>query len=55
MLRALKYAAMVGKVISQHCQDDAYAKNGVMNSGYQSTVLGLPGMDANGRGSHALA
>ncbi len=46
MLRALKYAAMVGKVISQHCQDDAYAKNGVMNSGYQSTVLGLPGMDA---------
>ncbi len=46
MSRVLKYASMFGKVISQHCQDDSFAKNGVMNAGYQSTILGLPGMDA---------
>ena len=45
MLRALKYVQMFDKVISQHCQDDSYAGNGVMNSGYNSTVLGLPGID----------
>lgn len=45
MLRALKYASMFGKVVSQHCQDNSLAKNGVMNSGYNSTVLGLPGID----------
>ena len=46
MSRVLKYASMFGKVVSQHCQDDGFAKNGVMNAGYQSTILGLPGMDA---------
>jgi dihydroorotase len=46
MLRALKYAAMFDKVIAQHCQDDSFAANGVMNAGYYSTILGLPGMDA---------
>ena len=46
MLRALKYAAMFNVVIAQHCQDDAFAGNGVMNAGYYSTILGLPGMDA---------
>lgn len=46
MLRALKYAAMFGKVVAQHCQDDAFTAGGVMNSGYYSTILGLPGMDA---------
>ncbi|MFH1616720.1 MAG: dihydroorotase [Planctomycetota bacterium] len=45
MLRALKYAAMFDTVIAQHCQDDSLAGSGVMNSGYYSTVLGLPGMD----------
>ncbi|HUV64333.1 MAG TPA: dihydroorotase [Sedimentisphaerales bacterium] len=45
MLRALKYAAMFGLVIAQHCQDDAIAGDGVMNSGYYSTILGLPGID----------
>ncbi len=45
MLRALKYAAMFDVVIAQHCQDDSFAGGGVMNSGYYSTILGLPGMD----------
>jgi len=45
MLRALKYAAMFDVVIAQHCQDDDFAGNGVMNSGYYSTILGLPGID----------
>jgi dihydroorotase len=45
MLRAMKYAAMFDVVVAQHCQDDSIAGNGAMNSGYYSTVLGLPGMD----------
>ncbi len=45
MLRALKYADMFDVVIAQHCQDNAFAANGVMNSGYYSTILGLPGID----------
>jgi len=31
--------------VAQHCQDDKIAGGGVMNSGYYSTILGLPGMD----------
>ncbi|KPJ65783.1 MAG: hypothetical protein AMJ43_09965 [Coxiella sp. DG_40] len=46
MLRALKYAAMFNVVIAQHCQDDGFAGSGVMNAGYYSTILGLPGADA---------
>ncbi|MCL5278846.1 MAG: dihydroorotase [Planctomycetes bacterium] len=46
MLRALKYAKMFDVVIAQHCQDDSFAAHGVMNAGYCSTILGLPGMDA---------
>ncbi len=45
MLRALKYAGMFDVVVAQHCQDDRIAANGVMNSGYYSTILGLPGID----------
>lgn len=45
MLRAMKYASMFNVVISQHCQDESLAKNGVMNAGYYSTILGLPGLD----------
>ncbi|NLW85222.1 MAG: dihydroorotase [Phycisphaerae bacterium] len=48
MLRAMKYASMFNTVVSQHCQDNALVKNGVMNAGYNSTVLGLPGMDPLG-------
>jgi len=46
MLRALKYAAMFDVVIAQHCQDNSFAGNGVMNAGFHSTILGLPGADA---------
>jgi dihydroorotase len=46
MLKALKYASMLKNVvISQHCQDNSLAGAGVMNAGYNSTVLGLPGID----------
>jgi len=46
MLRALKYAKMFDVVIAQHCEDEAFAAKGVMNAGYYSTILGLPGIDA---------
>ncbi len=45
MLRALKYASMFDVFVAQHCQDDRIAANGVMNSGYYSAILGLPGSD----------
>jgi len=45
MLRALKYSTMFDVVIAQHCQDDGFAGKGVMNSGYFSAILGLPGLD----------
>jgi dihydroorotase len=45
MLRALKYAAMLDTLIAQHCQDNSLGAEGVMNSGYNSTILGLPGID----------
>lgn len=46
MLKALKYASMLKNVvISQHCQDNSLAGAGVMNAGYNSTILGLPGID----------
>jgi dihydroorotase len=43
MLRAMKYASMFNTRRAQHCQDNSLVKNGVMNAGYNSTVLGLPG------------
>jgi dihydroorotase len=46
MLRAMKYATMFNVVIAQHCQDNSFAGTGVMNAGYFSTILGLPGIDA---------
>ena len=45
MLSALKYAKMFDVVIAQHCQDNSLGADGVMNSGYNSTILGLPGID----------
>ncbi len=43
MSRALKYAQMFGLVITQHCQDNSLGSRGVMNAGYNSATLGLPG------------
>jgi len=37
---------MFDRVVAQHCQDDRIVGQGVMNAGYYSTILGLPGMDA---------
>jgi len=45
MQRAMKYASMFNVVLAQHCQDNAFAGKGVMNSGYYSAILGLPGID----------
>ena len=45
MLSALKYVKMFDVVIAQHCQDNSLGADGVMNSGYNSTILGLPGID----------
>lgn len=44
MRRALEYAAMFNKPIIQHAQDLPMTKGGVMNEGFTSTTLGLPGM-----------
>jgi len=44
MLRALKYASMFDVVVAQHCEDTGYGE-GVMNSGYTSSILGLGGID----------
>jgi len=43
MLRALQYASMFDKPVMEHCEDNNLA-GGCMNSGYEATVLGLPGM-----------
>jgi len=44
MTMALKYAAMFGLVVAQHCEDQGFANQGVMNAGYLSSILGLPGI-----------
>ncbi len=44
MRRALEYAAMFGRPIIQHAQDIPLTRGGVMNEGFTSTALGLPGM-----------
>ncbi|RUL85725.1 dihydroorotase [Tautonia sociabilis] len=44
MKRALQYASMFNKVIMQHCQVMELTEGGVMNGGFQSMRLGIPGM-----------
>ncbi|TYP52478.1 dihydroorotase [Thermosediminibacter litoriperuensis] len=43
MRRALLYASMFDRVVIDHCEEPALSEGGVMNEGYISTVLGLPG------------
>ena len=46
MRRALQYAKMFDRVIMQHCQVPELTEGGVMNEGFESMKLGLPGMPA---------
>ena len=48
MRRAVEYARMVGVPVLDHCQDYNLAGSGVVNEGYWSTLLGLPGWPAAG-------
>ncbi len=43
MLLAMRYAKMAGLLLMQHCQDPLLSGHGVMNEGFQSTVLGMRG------------
>ncbi len=46
MRRALEYSKMFDRVIMQHCQVPELTVGGVMNEGFESTRLGMPGMPA---------
>ncbi len=46
MRRALQYARMFDRVIRQHCQVPELTTGRVMNEGFESMKLGLPGMPA---------
>jgi dihydroorotase len=46
MRHALEYAKMFDRVIMQHCQVPELTEGGVMNEGFESVRLGLPGMPA---------
>ncbi|CAN5517861.1 dihydroorotase [soil metagenome] len=48
MRRAVEYARMVGVPVMDHCQDYNLVGNGVVNEGYWSTLLGLPGWPSAG-------
>jgi dihydroorotase len=48
MRRAVEYARMVELPVFDHCQDYNLVGNGVVNEGYWSTLLGLPGWPAAG-------
>jgi dihydroorotase len=44
MRRALQYASMFDRVVMQHCQVPELTLGGVMNEGFESLRLGIPGM-----------
>lgn len=44
MRRALEYAHSLGLPIISHCEDTCLSSGGVMNEGFPSTELGLPGI-----------
>ena len=48
MRRAVEYARMFDLPVLDHCQDYSLVGEGVMNEGYWSTTLGLPGWPAAG-------
>ena len=48
MRRSVEYARMVDVPVLDHCQDYNLVGNGVVNEGYWSTLLGLPGWPAAG-------
>ncbi len=44
MRRVLEYSSMFGLTVIQHAEEPTMIKGGVMNEGFQSTRLGLPGI-----------
>ncbi len=44
MRRALEYVKMLNLPLISHCEDEDLSKDGVMNEGFFSTILGLPGI-----------
>jgi dihydroorotase len=44
MRRALEYAGMFNLPVIAHCEDKLLSKDGVMNEGFVSTILGLRGI-----------
>ncbi len=44
MRRALEYAGMFGIAVISHAEDMSLSGKGVMNEGYESTRLGMPGI-----------
>ncbi|NJD04097.1 MAG: dihydroorotase [Ruminiclostridium sp.] len=46
MKKALQYASMFDITVISHCEDVDLADEGVMNEGYQSTIMGLKGIPA---------
>lgn len=44
MKKALLYAAMFDISVISHCEDTDLVEDGVMNEGYQSTIMGLKGI-----------
>lgn len=44
MKKAMQYAAMFDITVISHCEELDLAEDGVMNEGYQSTILGLKGI-----------
>lgn len=46
MRRAMEYAYSLELPVIQHCEDKNLSAGGLMNEGYQATVLGLPGIPA---------
>jgi dihydroorotase len=44
MKKVLQYSSMFDTTIISHCEDLELVDNGVMNEGYQSTIMGLKGI-----------